>query len=257
MRTATGVFKSLDAAQRAITLLRAIGISDEKINLLVPGTVLNVPATVPTSDAEQTGMGKAVGGLVGGVSGAALGSLGATVISLAVPGVGTVAAVGFFAAALLATGGAVAGAAMGGALEKSLSEGLPRDELFVYEDALRQGRTVVIVLAADEKQSAAAREVMSQAGAESLDAARKKWWVGLRDAEKESYSAERRDFAKDESAYESGFIAALHPELRGRSYEEAKESLRKRHLELHDQESFRHGYNRGRDYDRAMREKHK
>lgn len=257
MRTATGVFKSLDTAQLAITRLRAIGIPDENINLLAPGAVLKVPETVPTSDTEQTGVGKAVGGLVGGVSGAALGSLGAAVISLAVPGVGTVAAVGFFAAALLATGGAVAGAAMGGALEKSLSEGLPRDELFVYEDALRQGRTVVIVLAADENQSAAAREVMSQAGAESLDAARKKWWLGLRDAEKESYAAEGRDFARDESVYESGFVAALHPQHRGRSYEEAKDSLRKRYPELHERESFRRGYKRGQDYDRDMREKHK
>ena len=257
MRTATGVFQSFDNAKQAISGLRGIGIPEDKINLLTPSSLVTVPETVPTSASEQTGMGKAVGGLVGGVSGAALGSLGAAAISLAVPGVGTVAAVGFFAAALLAAGGAVAGAALGGALEKGLAEGLPKDELFIYEDALRQGRTVVIALAEDEKQADAARDVLSKAGAESIDAARKQWWVGLRDAEKEKYVAEGQDFAKDEPAYQTGFVAALHPELRGKPYKKAEDDLRSRYPDLHNDRAFRYGYDRGQEYDRELKKKHK
>lgn len=255
MRTATGVFHTLDNAEQAISGLRGIGIPQDKINLLTPSNLVTVPKTVPTSASEQTGMGKAVGGLVGGVSGAALGSLGAAFISLAVPGVGTVAAVGFFAAALLATGGAVAGAALGGALEKGLAEGLPKDELFIYEDALRQGRTVVIALAEDEKQADEAREVLSRAGAESIDAARKQWWVGLREAEKGKYVAEGQDFVNDEPAYQTGFVAALHPELRGKPFKEG--ALRSRYPEFYKERAFRYGYDRGQEYDRELKEKYK
>ncbi len=53
-----------------------------------------------------------------------------------------------------------------------MSDGLPKDELFVYEDALRQGRTVLIALTEDATQAEAARAALLQAGAESLDTAR-------------------------------------------------------------------------------------
>jgi hypothetical protein len=43
-------------------------------------------------------------------------------------------------------------------------------------------RIVLIVLTADTAQGGSSR-VLAQAGAESLDAARKNWWVGLRTAE--------------------------------------------------------------------------
>jgi len=46
--------------------------------------------------------------------------------------------------AALGTGGAIGGAALGDALDEGMTEGLPKDELFIYEDALRQGRSVVI-----------------------------------------------------------------------------------------------------------------
>ncbi len=56
--------------------------------------------------------------------------------------------------------------------ENARSDGLPKDELVVYEDTLRQGRTVLIALTEDATQAEAAR---GQAGAESLDAARDTW----------------------------------------------------------------------------------
>ena len=139
-------------------------------------------------------MGSAMGGAVGGALGVAGGMhIGATLASLLVPGVGPVLAAGVIGAALLGAGGAAAGAAAGGALEDSI-EGLPHDELFVYEDALRQGRSVVIVVTQDEAQADTARGVLAQAGAESVDAARESWWVGLRDAEEEEYTGQGGDF---------------------------------------------------------------
>jgi hypothetical protein len=46
-----------------------------------------------------------------------------------------------------------------------------------------------VVLADDATQRKAARHEMAQAGAETLDAARKKWWLGLRRVEAETYKA--------------------------------------------------------------------
>ena len=61
--------------------------------------------------------------------------------------------------------------------------------------------------------------MLAQAGAESIDAAREEWWVGLRDAEEETYRAQGRDFKADEAAYRRGFELALNPKRRGKSYE--------------------------------------
>lgn len=68
------------------------------------------------------------------------------------------------------------------ALEDWLSVGLPRDELEVYRDALRRGRALVVALVEDDAEVDAARAAMEAADAESVDAARADWTVGLRDA---------------------------------------------------------------------------
>jgi hypothetical protein len=49
---------------------------------------------------------------------------------------------------------------------------LPHDDLPVYEDALRRGRSLVVALTDHEDQARRGREALSQAGAESVDAAR-------------------------------------------------------------------------------------
>src|SRR5262249_48525138 len=167
-----------------------------------------------------------IGGVVGAATGLSWGGMTApAVASIFMPGVGPVIALGFVFTALSGIVGAAVGAAAGGALEQSLDTGLPQDELFVYEEALRQGRIVVIVLAEDETRAEMARDVLARAGAESLDAAREQWWVGLRDAEEAAYDAPDGEFARIESTYRTGFEAALRPQLRGRSYEEAGDYL--------------------------------
>lgn len=252
MKTVTGIFTSPADAERAIQRLRSLGIKDRDINVLAPGASDREIREVRTSDTEQPGMGAALGGVVGGVSGLTLGTAAA---SLLVPGVGPVAAVGILATALFGAGGAVAGAAAGGALEGSMSDGLPKDELFLYEDALRQGRTVVIALAGDDEREEAARKALDEAGAESIDAARKLWWVGLYDVEKEHYNAAAADgdFAKDEATYRRGFEAALHPEMRGKSYQDAKDHLRNTHPDVWEKDPFRYGYERGEKHYRDLR----
>jgi len=251
MRTVVGIFTSRADAERALRYLRSIGFGEDKINFLTPGASKEALEAVPTTETEQPGMGRALGTVVGGVAGAT----GATAAaSLLIPGIGPVVALGVAAAALL---GAAGGATVGGALENSLSQGLPKDELFVYEDALRQGRSVVVVLADEGVQADAVRNVLAQAGAEGLDVARERWWIGQRHAEEERYLAQGRDFKADERAYRRGFEAALHPVPRGKPYEEVREYLRERYPDVYHEEAFRRGYERGQAYYRDLMERYR
>lgn len=257
MKTVVGVFDSRAAAEHAAERLQASGIRSEQINCLTPGTSPAALDSVPTTEGEQPGEAKVLGAVVGGATGASHGLLGAAVASAVVPGIGPVAAIGLIAAAVLGLGGAVAGAVVGGALENTLSTGLPKDELFVYEDALRRGRTVLFVLTEKEEQAEAARDVLAQAGAESIDAAREHWWLGIRDAEAEAYATQGGDFSQDEVLYRRGFEAALHPDTSGKPYDEAVEYLRIHYADLYREEAFRRGYARGQAHYQRLRENHR
>ncbi|HWP44177.1 MAG TPA: hypothetical protein VNO14_13120 [Blastocatellia bacterium] len=253
MKTTVGIFTSRSEAEKAVERLRDAGIAKRNIDLLTPGAAEEEIEDVPTTDAEQPGMGKALGGVVGGALGASGGmSLGAATAAMFVPGVGPIIASGIIGAALFGIGGAAAGAMAGEALEGGMAEGLPRDELFVYEDALRRGRSVVIVLAEDDEQYDRAREVLSEAGAESVDSAREQWWIGLRDAEEERYRANGGDFEADERDYRRGFEAALHPDYRGRSFDESRKRLTECYGEACEHRPFRAGFERGFDYHRNL-----
>jgi hypothetical protein len=259
MEAIAGIFDSRSDAERALYGLRSAGIANDRIVFLTPGSSDEaVESAVPITDTEQPGMGKAMGGAVGGALGVAGGgTLGAAVASLLVPGVGPVIAAGVVGAALLGVGGAATGAAAGAALESGLAEGLSRDELYLYEDALRKRRSIVIAFAEDDDTQDRIHNVLAQAGAESIDAARESWWIGLRDAEEEYYQTNGGDFRSDEASYRRGFEAALNPKRRGRSYDEVASELNKAYGETASDKAFRHGYQRGQDYHKTIRESHK
>jgi hypothetical protein len=124
---------------------------------------------------------------------------------------------------------------------------VPKDEIFFYEDALRQGRSVVVGLSESDDQIEAGRDALHKAGVETLDAAREKWWIGLKDAEEAVYS--KPDGFKDvEATYRRGFAAALEPGIRGQSFEQAANYLEKSYPQLYREESFRRGFERGQRY---------
>jgi hypothetical protein len=242
MTPEVGVFKSRSDAERAIDRVLVTGVPRQKISLLTPDRQGD---SVPLADSEQPGMGAAVGTVVGGALGTAGGfGAGAAIASMLVPGVGPILAGGLLGASMLGLGGAAGGAAAGEALEEAV-EGLPHDELYVYEDALRQGRTVVFVETEDGLHAEAVRQALADAGAETVDAAREQWWIGLRSAEQESYTADGGDFASDEPYYRKGFEAAHAPAARGKSYEEALDYLTRRYQISAINSAFRRGYERG------------
>jgi hypothetical protein len=253
MEAVTGIFTSFEQARQSAQELTAAGFSDEHINFLTPGASEAKIDSIPSTTGEQPGMGKAVGGVVGAATGTAAGApLGLSLASAFVPGVGPAIAIGLAASALLGIVGAIGGAAVGGSLENALTQGLPKDEIFVYEDALKQGRTVLFVFADTNDQADTARKILERNGAESVDAARDQWWVGMRDAEQEHYTHEGKNFSQDEKEYRLGFESALHLPTRGRSYDEVSSYLRSLHPDLYRKDSFRRGYERGQRHFRSL-----
>jgi hypothetical protein len=172
MEPVVGVFANSSQAQEAVESLREKGIG--QATLLTPGEPKQqIEGAVPTEDMEQPGIGTAIGGAIGGAVGIVSGiELGAAVANFIIPGVGPVMAAGFLSAALLGAGGVAAGVAAAHALETSVAADLPKDELFLYEDALRQGRSVLIVWTDHQPM---AGEIMKLTGAEGLDAAHWSW----------------------------------------------------------------------------------
>jgi hypothetical protein len=251
METVAGIFSSRAAAEEAVRQLHSLGVPNDRIALLTPGMDDDrVERAVPTADSEQPGMGQAMGGAVGGAMGAAGGAaLGVAAASLLVPGVGPVIALGLLGAAILGAGGAVTGMAAGEALEKGLVAGLPHDELYLYEDALRKGHSVVIAFLEDEGAVYAAQGALASAGAESIDEARENWWIGLRDAEAAHHETSGRDFQADEASYRRGFEAACRVRPGGGTSTAPSDKQA--------DEAYRRGYERGQSYQKSLREKHK
>jgi hypothetical protein len=251
MQALTGVFLSRETAERAVRTLHSSGVAVEKITLLTPGDLRDESHAEPIDAAEQPGMGKAIGAVIGAAGGLSTGAYVAAII----PGVGWVTAAGLLGMAILTAAGAGVGAAAGGSLENRMTEGLPEDEIFLYEDALRKGRTVVIALAHDEKAATSAREVLKIEGAESVDAARERWWTGLRSAEQEHYAGPGRNFSNDERFYRMGFEASLHAKWRCKEFDQVSQEMANKLEDLERQypgvdlrEPFTRGYERGREY---------
>ena len=251
MKAVSGVFRSRADAQRAMAEMESVGLPESQITLLTPETIEKGLQTVPAVAGEQPGMGKAIGAVLGGSAGLS----GAALVIAAIPGVGPITAIGLLGSAVLAAAGASIGAVAGGKLENSMTEGLPEDELFVYEDALRKGRSVVIALTDDEAAATRLRELLRAEEAEAVDAAREQWWIGLRDAEREHYSTLGKNFGEDEKFYRLGFESALHARTRCKEYDQVMgemtaqiEDLERQYPGVNVAEPFTRGYERGRDY---------
>jgi hypothetical protein len=228
--------------------LHRVRLDGKRVNLLLPESSEEQVHAVRTSDTEQPGVGAALGGVVGGTLGMAAGfELGVAATAL-IPGVGPVLAIGAAAAALFGIGGAVGGAAVASAVDEETTGGLPADEVYFYEDALRQGRSVVLAMVRDEEEADWVRKFLVEAGAETVDAARHAWWIGLRTAEAEHYRALGKNFEESEAAYRAGFEAALRRELRGKSFIASMENLKATYPDMWQTHAFRSGFDRGQIY---------
>src|SRR5438270_12930765 len=104
METAMGVFSARDDAERAVKELRQREVPDDSIVFL------------SRSEGHANKVAKELGAYIGGFVGGAAGmTTGVVAASLLLPGIGTVFALGFGAAALLGLAGAGAGATVSSA----------------------------------------------------------------------------------------------------------------------------------------------
>lgn len=258
MEAVSGVFKARSDAEHAVAEVRRSGIPEDRVTLLTPGSEQEIKrevGSVPVDSTEQPGMGGAVGALVGGGVGI---TAGAMLVAL-IPGVGPITALGLLGEAILGAAGATVGAVAGKKAEHASMEGLPEDEVFVYEDALRQGRSVVIAMAEDEDSAARLRSLLRGEAAESIDAAREQWWIGLRSAEENHYSGLGADFSGCEKFYRMGFEAALHARTRCMEFDQTSAEMdallgdvRRKYPGENVEEPFTQGFQRGREYYQRM-----
>ena len=216
MSTVTAVFPSSADADRAIRSLEKQRFGNTQVNYLAPGgDGSSFPVRAPQA-------------------GAALGGLSAATF---LPGVGPVIAAGMLASGLI---GAAVGAAAGAAIGKR-THGVATEDLYFYDEAIRNGQTVVIVDAHDAAEETRARNLLERAGGRSVQALRQEWWQNVGD----SY---RNDFNGHESDYRQGFEAALHPSTRGREYDQVSDYVETCYGETCRTDAFRAGYDRGQDW---------
>lgn len=239
MKTITGIFASFVQAENAITALRANRFDEKQLTVLTPGSTETQIHSVPVTEGEHAGVGRALGALVGGAGGMSL-------AAMFIPGVGPVLSAGLAAAAIV--GGAV-GVAAGGAIEDATTEGIDADDIFPIENALRAGNSVVIVEARDSQQFELARKIVHETEGQELRAVRDRWWHEQREIEHPQY---RGDFLADEPMFRRGFEAALTPALRGRSFEESQAALRSRYADGLADPAFRRGFERGQELHRRI-----
>jgi len=237
MKSVAGIFMSREAAERAVHRLLSSGIPHDRVTLFVPGADGRRLASVPVDEGEAPGTGAAIGAVTGAAAGAGVGLPIGAAVSLVVPGIGPIIAFGLLGAALFGAGGA----AIGNALENTLTQGVPRDDLFVIEDALRGGQTVVVAFVDDEATAVRARAALREENALDLDTARDRWWSSLPEAERGRFEP------VEEHVYRCGFEAA--------QWCENRENVRPLHGDLVDQPAFQRGFERGYDYrhTRALR----
>ncbi|MGE0683601.1 MAG: hypothetical protein AB7P69_22225 [Candidatus Binatia bacterium] len=245
------IFCSPDAVQAAFDALRREGFTTDQLTLLTPQTS---SAELPPGSSVETSPPGACGVKAGDVAGSILGwagSVAGTAVTLVfISAVGPIAAIG--ALALASILGATVGGVVGHVAQQAVASSLPHDYAFVYEDALRRGRWLLIVQAPDEHQMKIAFRVLDHSETESFDEAREAWWRNLRESEMQSYKAPPHEFTQVEPIYRKGFEAALAADLRGHSYTEALPTLQDRYPNTYDAESFAQGYQRGQAYFEAL-----
>jgi hypothetical protein len=136
--TTVGVFRTREAAERAVADLRAAGYRADEIGLVGKDAG---GKTVKTDGAGETnaGEGAAIGAAAGAVAGA---GVGAAVLAGVIPVIGPVLAIGTLGTILLNAAGGAAVAGLAGAL---IGWGIPEEDAKYYEGEVKAGRYLVTV----------------------------------------------------------------------------------------------------------------
>ena len=254
MSTLVGIFHSSVAAEAALQDLRSSNFSPDQFILLTPQTLSPASLTEQVLTPDPPGACGANAGQVGGaITGFASGILGGALVSLAIPGLGPILAIG--AVALGGSFGAVVGGVIGNTVQLNSDPVVPLEERFIYEEALRQGAHVLIIQPTDDERAEIARSILTTQGAEYATQARERWWQQLRANEARTVTNVDEPFSLIEAQYRQGFEAALDARLRGKTREEKDTFLAQHYAAVAQDEAFRRGFTRGEYYYEALVER--
>jgi hypothetical protein len=253
MKTLVGIFPApgFSAAAAALQDLRENNFSQDQFILLTSDTLSTKSLSEATPTPEPPGAcGANTGQVSGAITGFASGILGGALVSLLVPGIGPILAVG--ALAFGGSLGAVAGGVVGNAVQVNLEPTFLPEEQFIYEEALRQGAQVLVIQPTSSADEEVARNILATHGAENATQARERWWHQLRTNEENTYPQEAEPFSIVETRYRQGFEAALNARLRGKTREEKDAFLVHHHATMASDDAFRRGFARGEHYYEAI-----
>ncbi len=155
----TAIFDSREDADEAYTALRAKGIRDEDISVVMSKDTRDRYFGAGTEETElgnKATEGAGVGGAIGGTVGGIVGLLAAAAAPVVFPGIGLVLS-GPLAAALAGAGaGGLGGSLIGGLV----GAGIPEERVKHYEEGLKKGGIVVGVHARSAAEAEAVRDIL-------------------------------------------------------------------------------------------------
>ena len=177
IHTVVGSFDSAVDAVNVARKLRLARFLDSDVNIVVNNTQrVSAGAQHPVqtaTDSNAVAEGALAGGALGGVAG-----LAASLMGLAIPGIGPILAAGPIVAALA---GAGAGAVAGGLISGLAELDIPESEAQNYAEAVRRGAALVTVCA-DSTRAHEARAIMRDQGAFDIKNRVEQWrgtgWEG-------------------------------------------------------------------------------
>jgi hypothetical protein len=253
MKTLVGIFHSDTDAAAALQDLVAKGFSQDQFVLMTPETI-STNLTPNSAKPEPIGACGVNSGQVGGaIAGFASGVLGGAMVSLALPGIGPIIAVGTLA--LAGSLGAVAGGMVGNLVQETYTPTLPPEDLFIYENALRRGAQLLIIQPSNDQRALMAQDIIDAHNATSTEEAWAQWWQQLSEHEAAVNRTESAlPFAQIEPEYRRGFQTALDGRLRGKSTADQEALLKQYYGEAAQSPSFRKGFTRGALYYQALLE---
>lgn len=172
LKTIIGAFDTTAQAESASTALINAGVTRDDISVIAnneAGTY--APATTTTADGT-TVTGHAVGhdAKVGAEWGAGIGLL-VGLSGLAIPGLGWIAAAGWFGGMIL---GAGTGAIIGGLVGALTHIGVPHEDAVHYTEAVKRG-SVLLAVRADDASAQRVADVLNNAGAININERGAQW----------------------------------------------------------------------------------
>ncbi|HTA46053.1 MAG TPA: hypothetical protein VK789_26595 [Bryobacteraceae bacterium] len=163
MKTVTGVFSSMLDAQRATLALEGIGIPNGAISIIAGNEAGRHREYLEKSKHSSRTVGAAAAS--GASTGGGVGIL-ASLVVLAIPGVGPIIAGGAIATVLTGLG---IGAASGGLISALHDMAISHEEAPLYEEAVRRGELLVVAQVDDSMEVKTAGLMVANGGRDLRD----------------------------------------------------------------------------------------